>query len=201
MRAKTSLIALFAVLLGGCLPTVSVYPLHDKGTVVFDPNLVGTWVEDSNDPNEADNWQFKAHKDDKGLKAYELRVADEDGKGLFFAYLVRLEGKLFLDLVAAKLPWEDDLEKADWPYNVFLLLPANLFLRVESIEPVLKMRAMDDDKFKKLLEADPKVLRHTVSDERLVLTADTKELQAFMLKHADDKNVWGDPVILKKQPE
>ena len=126
---------------------------------------------------------------------------DEDGKkGSFVAHLLKLQGKLFLDIYPRELPWDpDDPNKMDWPYNSFFLIPAHTFLKIDSIEPQLKMRLALESKVEELLKENPKAVTYTTVGERLILTASTKELQAFVLKHADDDRLFADEIALVRK--
>ena len=61
------------------------------------------------------------------------------------------------------------------------------------------MRLTDDEEMDKLLTEDPNAIEHTKIEDKLLLTASTKELQAFVLKFADDKRVFTDEIILSRQ--
>jgi hypothetical protein len=50
-----------------------------------------------------------------------------------------------------------------------------------------------------LLKENPNAVEHTKIEERLVLTASTKELQAFVLKYADDERLFADEIVLKRK--
>jgi hypothetical protein len=64
------------------------------------------------------------------------------------------------------------------------------------------MRLTDDEKMDKLFEQDPNAVEHTSVDNKPVLTATTKELQAFVLKYADDKRLFTDEtVLIRKEPK
>ena len=63
----------------------------------------------------------------------------------------------------------------------------------------MKMLLTDDDKMAELLEDDPNAVKHTSIKDRLILTASTKELQAFVLKYADDNRVFTDEIILNRR--
>jgi hypothetical protein len=58
------------------------------------------------------------------------------------------------------------------------------------------MRITNEKEIKKLLEEHPGAVKHTFINERLVLTASTKELQKFFLRHADDKRVFPGEIVL-----
>ena len=197
MNTRKTLVYVFAVLLGGCVPVLSLHPLYTEDDVISEKRLLGVWVDDPNSPEST--WEFKDADEPKN--AYKLIFSDEEGKkGSFVARVVKLQSRLFLDVYPSELPWEaDDPNKMDWPYNSFFLIPAHTFLRVDSIEPQLKMRLMLESKMKELLTEHPDLIKHTSVGDRLVLTASTKELQTFILKHADDEKVFTDEVSLARK--
>jgi hypothetical protein len=194
MNARKLLSYMLPLLLGGCVPVLSLYPLYTKEDLVLEKKLPGTWVDDANSPETT--WEFK--RIDEPQNAYQLIFTDEDGnKGSFVAHLLKLQDKLFLDITPSELPWEpDDPNKMDWPYNSFFLIPAHAFLKIDSIEPKLKMRLALESKIEELLKENPKAVTYTTVGERLILTASTKELQAFVLKHVDDDRLFADEIAL-----
>ena len=188
---------MLAALLGGCVPVMSLRPLYTKENVVFDKKLLGTWVDD---PNESKiTWQFKSI--DKPENAYKLIFTGEDGmKGSFVAHMLKLQDKLFLDVYPSELPWDpEDPNKMEWPYNTLFLVPAHTFVKIDSVGPKLKMRLMLETQLKKLLEEDPDAIEHVVVEDRLILTASTKELQAFVLRYADGDEVFTDEIVLERK--
>jgi hypothetical protein len=212
MKARTFLFYLLAILLGGCLPVMSLHPLYSEKNVVFDQKLLGTWVDE---PNKGDTvWEFK--RADTNDNAYRLIFSDEEGKkGLFVAHLVKLKDKLFLDVHLGESP-VDAVEKLElevlgevkdpnkvnfWVYNTLFLVPAHTFIRVNSVEPQLKMLLTDDEKMKEFLKADPNAVKHDFLDDgpSPILTGSTKELQAFVLKYADDSRVFTNAIVLGRK--
>jgi hypothetical protein len=196
MKTKTLLFYLLAGILGGCIPVMSLHPLFTEKNVAFNEKLIGTWVDDSNETT----WQFADAS--KPEKAYNLIFIDKEGKkGVFLLHLVKLENKLFLDVYSEEMPsGEKDLDNAMWPYNAFFLIPAHTFIKINSIEPQLKLQLTDDDKLKELLKKDPNAVEHTLLDEdRLVLTAPTGRLQAFVLKYADDSRLFTEEIVLTRK--
>jgi len=190
---------MFAVILGGCIPVISLHPLYTEKDVVVDKKLCGTWADDANSPT---TWEFKCIDEPKN--AYKLIFTDEDGKkGSFVAHLVKLQNRLFLDIFPSELPWEpEDPNKMDWPYNSIFLIPAHTFVKIDSIEPQLKLRLMLESNMEELLKEKPDAVEHTSVGDRIVLTGSTKELQTFILKYADDKRVFTDQVTLsRKEPK
>ncbi|MCX5638783.1 MAG: hypothetical protein NTX52_13990, partial [Planctomycetota bacterium] len=208
MNTKKFFFYLLAALLCGCLPVMSLHPLFTEKDTVFNEKLLGTWV-DPNSPKTT--WEFK--RADANENAYRLIFSDEEGKkGLFVAHLVKLKDKLFLDVHLGESP-VDAVEKLElevrgevkdpnkvnfWVYNALFLVPAHTFIRVNSVEPQLKMLLTDDEKMEELLKADPNAVKHDFLDDgpSPILTASTKELQAFILKYADDSRVFTEAMVL-----
>ena len=197
MKVKKILFYLLAALLGGCVPVMSLHSLYTKENVVFEEKLLGTWVDDPNSPETT--WEFNRIEEPKN--AYRLVLSDKDGqKGSFVAHLVKLENSLFLDVFPDEFPCDtEDPNKIDWLYNVFFLVPVHTFIKIDSIGPQLKMRLTDDDKMEELLKEDPNAVKHMSIEDRLILTASTEELQAFVLKYADDSRVFPDEIVLNRR--
>ena len=113
---------------------------------------------------------------------------DEEGKkGHFDAGLGKLNNMMFLNI----FPQEPKLKEND--FYKFHILRVHSFIKIEQIEPTLKMRTMDPDKMKEMLENDPNLIKYEIVQDRLVLTAPTKELQEFMKAHANDEGLFGEP--------
>ncbi len=197
MKVKKILFYLLAALLGGCVPVLSLHSLYTEENTVFEEKLLGTWLEDPNEPEAA--WEFT--RIDKPKNAYKLIFSDNKGKkGFFVVHLVKLKNRLFLDVYPGELPWEpDDPNEVKWLYNSFFLIPAHTFIQIDSIEPQLKMRLTNDDKMEEFLREDPNAVEHTSIDGRVLLTVSTEELQAFVLKYADDNRVFPGEIVLNRR--
>jgi hypothetical protein len=194
MKTKKLLFYLLAAMLGGCIPVMSLHSLHTEKDIVFDVKLLGTWIDDPNKPEAT--WKFT--RMDKPNNAYNLLLTEnKEEKGLFIAYLVKLQDKLFLDLSPFSAE-SDDPNEGNLPFNAIFLISAHTFIKVDSIEPQLKFGLTQDNKMKELLKADPNAVKHTIIDDRLILTASTKELQSFVLKYADDNRLFADEIILSR---
>jgi hypothetical protein len=63
----------------------------------------------------------------------------------------------------------------------------------------LKLRITLESKMEELLKEDPSAVDHTYVGDRLILTGSTKELQAFVLKYADDERVFTDQVTFSRK--
>ncbi len=199
MSAKRALFYLLLGILGGCVPVMSLHPLYDEQNIVFDEKLLGLWSKDSNETMEFT-------RAEKGEKPYQLiytshnKKTKETAEGIFDVCLVKIENKLFLDVFPKESPCGkiEEPNEAKWFYNSFFLVPVHTFVKVNSIEPQLKLGFTDDESMKKLLEKDPNAIKHEKIDGNPILTADTKTLQKFVLKHADSNDVFSEELILGK---
>ena len=187
MNVRKLLFYMLAGLLSGCLPVVSLHPFYTKQNVVSDEKLLGTWTDDPNEPETV--WQFQSI--DEPNDAYGLVLSDKDGvKGAFVVHLMKLEGRLFLDVYPSGAPWNmEDPNVSPLPFNSEFLIRTH----------TLKMRLMLETELKKLLEEDPDVIAHVTVEDRPILTASTKELQAFVLKYADGDKLFTDEIILERK--
>lgn len=176
------------LLFSGCV-VMSIYPYYTAKDVTFDPALLGTWSDPVDTSATKETWTFTKQE----AQSYRLEIRGDNKTNAFGAHLFTLSGAKFLDA----LPCERH------EYNT----PAHLLLRVTSLQPQLEMHVLNYEWLAKLLEKNPKALRHIVvpksscseDGEMLTLTAETKELQQFIRKHLNDTNAWSEVMVLKKQ--
>jgi hypothetical protein len=163
----------FALLLGGCVP--SLHPLFTDEEIIFDANLVGVWSE----PNSQNSWEFKQAAN----KKYDVIYTDEKGIGKFDGRLGKIGGDTFIDF----FPQDINL-----PGNDFYkghLLGVHTFAEIELSNNGLKLEVMSPENLDKLLKTDPNAIKNERADDRTVLTASTKELQAFIQKYGSDEKL------------
>jgi hypothetical protein len=188
MRKWASVVLL--AIITGCVPSLN--PIYTDKDLIFDPGLVGSWGSSE----EKEKWVFSK----SGDKAYKLKQTDNDGlTAEFDVRLVRLDEYKFLDLIVTNT---DDRYTRLNGWAAFSLIPAHLVLQVHEIGPKLKISAMDPDWVKQSLEKNPKVIDHRKIDEdRYVFIASTKDLQKFVLQHADKEGLFGGPHELERRKD
>jgi hypothetical protein len=187
---KRTLITIVAagLLLAACIP--SVHPYYTEKDVVFEPKLIGEWQE-KDKAEEPQSWKFEEGKD----KAYNLTVTEKEGKrGEFEAHLFKLKQDYFLDIVATEIGTNvADLITAS-------IIPGHLLLRIPQIEPELKLAMIDFDWLDKHLKEHPKSLAHHRENDRIALTAETAELQSFVLKHLGEGELFAKGGEMVRKP-
>ena len=182
-------IIIVAGLIAGCVVT-SVYPYYQTKDVSFDAALLGKWIPaDATNASTADEfWTFEKIND----RTYKLTTIDNK-TNQYDAVLFNLGGATFLDCLTR--------ERGE------IQTPSHILLRTEIVQSQLKMTLLDYKWLGDLIEKNPRAIRHIiVANEagtdggggQLVLTADTAELQKFILKHLKTKEAWGDPLVMKR---
>lgn len=164
-------------MLSGCI-VLSVYPFYTEKDLTFDAGMVGRWAKDGAN-NEF--WQFA----DANGKYYHLVTTDDQQTNALDAHLFHLKKYQFLDLLSTN---REELQ-----------MPAHLISKVSRTEDKMTLQFLDYGWLANLLETNPAVLRHIVVPQNyedtnngnmVYLTADTKDLQKFLLKHAEDTNAF-----------
>lgn len=188
MKKRNAVImAAVAVLLASCIPSVN--PFYTDKDVVFEQRLIGTWQE-KDKSDEPQIWKYEEGKD----KAYKLTVTEKEGKqGEFEARLFKLKQDYFLDIIATEIGTNvADLVKAS-------IIPGHLLMRVSQLEPELKFAMIDVDWLDKHLKEHPKALAHHRDDDQIFLTAETTDLQSFVLKHLGEDELFGKPAEMVRK--
>ncbi len=192
-KAKCVLAFLVLGILAGCY-VPSIHPLYTKQDLIFNPELVGQWVEAEKGKSQ---WVFVQKED----KAYGLRITQEDKKVFVFtAYLLKVGDYHYLDL------FPDTEDETNDSFLLKNMLPIHTFVRIKQLTPTLDVEVMNPDWLAKVLKESPTMLKHEKmavgekdKEEYItVLTAQPKELQAFLLKYEKTDKVWNKLNSLKK---
>ena len=163
------------LVMAGCIP--SVHPLYTEPDLLFDSALVGDWV--SKDGKET--WTFTKTAD----KEYKGVYIDKDSKkGEFVEHLLKEDDRRFLDLY----PVDPELKEND--FYKYHLLPVHTFMRVEQIEPKFQLATLKLNWLKAFLQENPGALRHEKVNDSVLLTAEPKEMQGFLIMHEKTADAW-----------
>jgi len=185
-RNTSLLAAVFtaASLLMSCV-VLSVYPFYTEKDVVFDATLLGSWTPKDNDK---ETWQFEKGRD----KAYKFTWTNNKPM-VFEGHLFKLKGQAFIDFFAINSEVET--------------IPPHYLMKVVQGPPTLRLATLNEDWLKKLLKRQPKLARHTTiktdpehsEDYRIVLTAETAELQRFITRHLNADEAWETPTDFERK--
>lgn len=183
----TLALAGFALVLAGCVVT-SVYPFCFEKDLAFASALLGDW-KNADKPDE--QWRFER----AGGNGYRITCASGGETSAFQGRVFKLQGQMFLDVTTGG--WKEDIQPEP--------VPSHFLEHIVQLTPTVKLSALNYDWLKELLAKDPKAIRHLAiqtgekpEDRRIVLTADTAELQRFVLKHLKTEGAW--EKIVELQP-
>ncbi len=184
MKTKYGML-LVGALMTGCLPQ-TLFPLYSEETLAFEPLLLGIWEE-----GDDEQWTFSA----ADPQSFHLQIRDDEGlTGEFDVHMVDLEGALFLDLE----PGEPSEDWADMYELNFI--PVHTFIRIDITHEALTMAVMNLDWLRDHLEENPSALEHKMlGKDQVLVTAQTPELQAFVLEHLDTEGAFEEPEVLERR--
>ena len=186
----------YAIALAACVLTLaacvpSLHPFYSDKDVVFDQRLLGDWLE-KDKAEKPQSWRFEK-ADNNG---YRLLITESDGKsGEFETHLFKLKDQLFLDLTPSEINFatnQSDLVG-------MCLIVGHMLVRVPQVEPSLQLAFIDTDWLEKYLDEHPQSVAHHQEQKRLVLTAETTELQEFVLQHLGEGELFQKPGEMVKK--
>ena len=167
-----------ALLLMGC-PARSLFPLFVQQELVFNPDLLGTWVD-------SDKEEYTFLKSGGG--DYDVLVRDKDGSvQLLSAKLGQLGGSWFLD------------SSPGGKNNDYHLLPVHVITRIWLRGDTLKTASLEGNYLKDAIAAGKLTIPHALDGNDILLTASTKELQQLVLRLADVDAAFPDPSVLVRR--
>ena len=182
--AKSLIIGLLLAFTG-CVPSLN--PLYTDQDLIFDKSLIGVWVE--KDTHET--WALSSC-DDK--LEYKLLHTDENGrKGEFSARLVRVEDKIFLDIV----PIKPSFTQSDFYRGHFFA--THTFVHVVQIEPTVQLAVLEPRWLKDKLAENPEAIRHETINGEIILTSQPKETQKFLLANLNTRQAFSQPLELTRK--
>jgi hypothetical protein len=175
------------LIITGCVVT-SVHPFYLEKDVVSGAPLFGHWT---NSQDAGERWVFEPVTE----KSLKLTCISGNETNLVAAHLFKLGEDTFLDL----FPLKPDAAGLPPP------IPSHLLLRVVQLRPTLKMAALDHDWLMKLVQESPRTIAHVLIRDgdqgdkyRVVLTAETSELQRFVRKQLTNTNAWQEANELRR---
>ncbi|MGH9762560.1 MAG: hypothetical protein ACREDR_42900 [Blastocatellia bacterium] len=219
-RAIAGFFVVFVGLMAACGPVSSLNPLFTNKDVVFDAGLLGDWMDGSSDGSilrfERDqstgyriiDTEFDQNGSTKQT-AYRAHLVSLDGRRFLDVvpeqldvqatlpqmtlgdrqiasqrgYLSRLGDGVYFELSdnEAGAAARASIKQAHWIFNV------------RSDSGALRLASLDEDWLKKAIDHGQVAISNvaTMDDEHeVVLTAETADLQRFVLEHADDPDAF-----------
>ncbi len=196
MKTKKIIIfsALIGMLLSGCYVS-SIHPLYTKKDRIFLPEIEGKWIS-----NDKETYLFEKTKDDTlsyKLTHIEKRQEGEVNPGsdtaIMEANFVRLGNEIFMDLTVGD---NSHIKGFGFMLNLHIM-KVHSFSKIKFLDGNPQIHFMKEKWLEDIIKNNRIRIKHEViEDDKIVLTASTKELQKFMTKYADEEQAYDDPIIL-----
>ena len=184
---------LLAFTLPGCV--FSLYPLYTANDLVYDSKLEGVWGE----PGKQDVWKFEKQLQRKieanknmDEKKYLLTYTESGEARKMQGHLTRLDANLFLDIFPEELDIKNSFFESQF-------VPVHTYAKVKITGERIELYFLNKDFLDKLLDQNTIRIKHETLDSYKVITASTDELQKFIKKYANRKELFEDPVVLTKK--
>jgi hypothetical protein len=190
MKARTLCLLLGAGLLTGCWQK-SLNAFYTPDQIVNEAKIVGAWLQldDEGKKEKGPTWTFTEGPE----KSYKLEYTNNEEALHYVAHVFKFDGKRLMDIVSTDASVST--------------IPAHHLFKMIEIGPNLQMAMLNLDWMQKTLRENPALLAHiTVVDQEhredrekdeIILTADTKALQAFLREHSNDSDLFTGPVKLE----
>lgn len=185
--ARVLVASMAGVLTVGC-GVPSLQPLYTDATVVLEPAVEGTWVDD-----EGTTYDVRRRSNHSYRVAVRGNDGDEPFSLLLDAHLVRVGDRLFVDLALA----ESEREALVKRYGL-LVVPAHQFGRIRVEGDVLTFEQMSVQRFDEQIAGRADGPAHSRADDLVVLTDTPASLQAFLAAHGADDQLFPDAVQLRR---
>jgi hypothetical protein len=163
------LAGVFVLMMLACVP--SLHAIYTEKDLVFDTGLLGTWTD-----KEGKNRMVFVRS---GEKAYDLYYTEDGDSRRFEARLAQVGEYRFLDL----RPAEPGMMNGFYQMH---LIRAHTIARVWIEANVLRLAFLDHDWIKGMIDQGQVIIAHEHSDEGVLLTASTADLQKLVVKYAED---------------
>jgi hypothetical protein len=192
MAILAVLITLTSLGLTGCEgesgPALSLHPFYLESDAETNPSLFGTWSSQEGDLS------LRFEQDER--MAIKLRIQETDGdhvsKAEFDVHLIRLGSTWFIDLY----PRESDLGSTFYALH---LLPAHSIARIELSHDSLELAFLDGYWLGKSFDAKTVDVSIQKTNDKILLTADTQDLQKLVDFYSSDSDAFPETVTLLRQ--
>lgn len=191
---KLVVFSMLTFLMSSCI--ISLHPLYDAKTMIKEVKLDGHWLgQDEKPPSK---WIFKAkYKNDGSFNGkYQLDHTTDGFTYEYEAVLLKLGGTFYLDIL---VEGPAEVDPGDDGPILALSVPSHNFYKLEFNEvDQINIYPFDGDRLDKLVRQRKIRIKHEMVDGSMVITASTADLQKFLLKYAQDKKAFDEPLLIQK---
>jgi len=197
MKTRNLLLILsVALFFSGCV-IWSFYPLYAEKDLFENEILTGTWTD-------GDSLQWKFEHPERGnpksidKKSYHLHLTDYVKKETNYdVNIIQLDGIYFLDFYVTDIDGanssDSDAKLNYWNLHV---IPVHTFAKLTVADNTLQINWFDGDWLQKQIEGKKIKIQHEKSEEILLLTAKTADLQKLVVKYANTEAAFKDGLAI-----
>lgn len=202
-------------LISGCT-VLSFYPLYTEDVLIKDDRIIGKWESCTDVFSKADTliWEIKFH-DTRRIKQfigktevpnkykYSLFIKKKSSPEInaeFQLHLVELGGLTYFDFYIEEWDLSDYEDSILGLILGFHLVGVHTFAKVE-ISDNITISWFDSEWFTEKLRENKVRIKHEENNKDILLTAQPKELQKFVMKYSEDENAFdnGVEILLKRE--
>jgi len=170
---------------------MSLQPLYTQLDLEADSRLNGMWTDKEGDVT----FSFEEGAEEGKEKAYTLVVKDKDEgqeeSGEFDVRLVRLGASYFLDIYPRSSKEGNEFYRAH-------LTRAHTIARVEINQDSIQMAFLSASWLKAKMMEKSVDAPYVKTEDALLLTGTTEEVQELVFSHANDNEAFPDPLLLTR---
>ncbi len=190
MKKNWLLLLVLSCLLQSCL--ISLHPLYTNDTLVYKPELLGTWKD-----SDGLKWKFSAIEGDS-VKPYYQVILQKGGKKKYYTgHLVQLGDQLYLDVLPKETAKSSSYKLlGDMAYY----LPTHNYLKLTISANTLVVSMFNTDYLDQLYkDGKTNLSREKLENGSYLINASTADLQAFFRQFATHPDAFQQPSTLMKQ--
>jgi len=173
-RTRYILVGLLTILSLGC-PARSIFPLFEEKDLVFNPTLIGTWV---NARQETMTFERAGE-----TRAYNVTLRDPKGDTARYRVEWGQIGKI----------WFLDSYPMLREEGAGHILPVHMFHKVWVRGDTLELASLEGDWLGAMADSNKLTIPYVRREGEVILTASTKELQTFLFGCAEHPKAFGKP--------
>jgi hypothetical protein len=171
---------------------MSAQPVYTPGDLEADSRLNGTWVDSEGDVA----FSFREGAEEGKEKVYTLVVTEkEEGheeSGEFEAHLIRLGAVDFLDFYPRRIKEGSEFYRAHF-------LRAHAIARVEIRQDTIQLQFLSSSWLKAKTEDKSVDASWVKTEDAVLLTGATEEVQELLILYANDEEAFPDPLLLARR--
>lgn len=165
-----------------CGPTVSLHPLYTENELMVDPGLVGVWIDPGRNAEVLRFYEASGN-------SYNVIFTEGSRQVLLSGHLVNLGRYRFLDM------FPQERQTYDFKF------PVHTIFQIWRTADTLRIAFLENDWLRQMSEQKRLNLKHENIAGTVVLTAPTKQLQEFVMRHAENTEAFPDPGVLTRRLE